>query len=111
MTIAALVRDKVRQSLQQLFQQEFTEKDFQISQTKPEFEGDYTVVLFSLIKSLRKSPDELGNALGTHLINQYADTFTAYNVIKGFLNLTIAESFWFKVVEENYADNPVIERT
>ncbi len=103
--IAALVRDKVTESLQRLFQQEFTEKDFQISQTKPEFEGDYTVVLFSLIKSLRKSPDELGNALGTHLINQYADTFTAYNVIKGFLNLTIAESFWFKVVEENYANN------
>jgi arginyl-tRNA synthetase len=105
MTIAALVRDKVSQSLQQLFHQEFTDKDFQISQTKPEFEGDYTVVLFSLIKSLRKSPDELGNALGTHLINQYADTFTAYNVIKGFLNLTIAESFWFTVLEENYANN------
>lgn len=55
-------------SLTSLFNTDFTEKDFQVNQTKQEFEGDYTVVLFSLVKSLKLSPDDIGSKLGNHLI-------------------------------------------
>ena len=77
---------------------------YQINQTKPEFEGDYTVVLFSLVKPLRKSPDGLGQELGEALVAQHPSLFSAFNVIKGFLNLTIAESYWFEIIQQ-HADN------
>src|SRR4051812_23036602 len=102
MAITQKIKEVVLESLSALFSQSFTEKDFQINQTKPEFEGDYTVVLFSLVKSLKKSPDQLGNQLGEHLIQHYAALFSSYNIIKGFLNLTISENYWLNILHTNY---------
>jgi arginyl-tRNA synthetase len=62
--IVSKIRVTVLAALKQLFEQEFSADAFQVNQTKPEFEGDYTVVLFSLVKSLKKSPEQLGNELG-----------------------------------------------
>jgi arginyl-tRNA synthetase len=104
MAIAALLKGTVTASLTQLYQQPFSENDFQVNQTKPEFEGDYTIVLFSLIKKLKKSPDAAGNELGSYLTNTYPHLFSGYNIIKGFLNLTIAEIYWLNTLEENYAN-------
>jgi arginyl-tRNA synthetase len=104
MAIAVLLKDIVTESLSTLYGQPFTEKDFQVNQTKPEFEGDYTIVLFSLIKKLKKSPDAVGNELGTHLVAQYPQYFTGYNIIKGFLNLSVAAAYWLSVLEEQYSN-------
>jgi arginyl-tRNA synthetase len=102
MTVAAQIKKAVAESLSILYSREFTENDFQVSQTKPEFEGDYTVVLFSLIKQLKKSPDTLGNELGHRLVTKYPQWYTHYNIIKGFLNLHIQETFWLSHLKENY---------
>lgn len=104
MSIVKSLQKSTVESLTALFNQPFTEKDFQVNATKPEFEGDYTVVLFSLVKSLKLSPDAIGNQLGTHLITNYPDLFTAYNIIKGFLNLTVADKYWMQVLQKNYND-------
>ena len=56
MTFTSGIQSFALQSLSELYGHEFSEKDFQINETKPEFEGDYTIVLFSLVKSLKKSP-------------------------------------------------------
>ena len=76
-----------------------------INETKPEFEGDYTVVLFSLVKTLRRSPEVLGRELGETLIRNFPSLFSGFNVIKGFLNLTIADSRWLGRLAET-ADEP-----
>ena len=68
MSVAENLQKSAINSLTALFGQAFTEKDFQVNQTKPEFEGDYTVILFSLVKSLKLSPDDIGTQLGDHLI-------------------------------------------
>ena len=104
MSIVSSIQHSVIKSLTELYKQSFTEKDFQINQTKPEFEGDYTVVLFSLVKSLKQSPDAIGNQLGQELLNTNPELFTGYNIIKGFLNLSIADSFWLNLLQQNYAD-------
>lgn len=85
-------------------QKTFSDKDFQVNQTKPEFEGDYTVVLFSLVKQLKKSPDAIGNELGQKLIADNPQLFTAYNLIKGFLNLSISDAFWTGFLTQNSPD-------
>lgn len=101
MSIIVNIQQAVVKSLTELYSQAFTDKDFQVNQTKPEFEGDYTIVLFALVKSLKQSPDAIGNALGDHLINNNPSLFTKYNIIKGFLNLSIADSFWINLLHEN----------
>ena len=105
MAVTTRIQEIVSSALTELYQQTFSAKDFQINQTKPEFEGDYTVVLFSLVKQLKKAPDALGNELGSYLIKQYPDFFSAHNIIKGFLNLTIADSWWIDLLQQSH-NNP-----
>ena len=85
MSIVSVIQQAVIKSLQTIYNQDFTEKDFQINQTKPEFEGEYTVVLFSLVKSLKLSPDVIGNSLGEYLVNNYPLLFTKYNIVGQFI--------------------------
>ena len=75
-----------------------------VNETKPEFEGDYTVVLFALTKSLRKSPEALGNELGEKLIAGNPHLFSRFNVIKGFLNLSVGDEYWLQFLNTNYSD-------
>jgi arginyl-tRNA synthetase len=65
-----------------------------VNATKPEIEGDYTIVLFAFVKQLGKSPDELGNTLGEAIMASMPETITAFNIVKGFLNFTISDQFW-----------------
>ncbi len=104
MSIVSSLQKSTIESLTALFNQPFTEKDFQVNQTKPEFEGDYTVVMFSLVKSLKLSPDAIGNQLGGHLIEHYPDLFSAFNIIKGFLNLTVTDNYWRALLQNNHQD-------
>ena len=100
------ISEYVLAALHTLYNSELNSKDFQLSQTKPEFEGDYTVVLFSLVKSLRKSPDQIGNDLGNQLVSEHPSVFSKFNILKGFLNLSVTEQYWIEFLEKNYA-NPV----
>jgi arginyl-tRNA synthetase len=74
-----------------------------VNATKPEFEGNYTVVLFAFVKELKLSPDTLGEALGNHLVNTHPHLFTAHNTIKGFLNITISDAFWHGFIHNESA--------
>ena len=74
-----------------------------VNATKPEFEGNYTVVLFAFVKELKLSPDALGEALGNHLVHTHPHLFTAHNTIKGFLNLSIADAFWHGFIHNETA--------
>ncbi len=102
MSIVKMLQEAVIISLNKLYQLSFSEKDFQINNTKPEFEGDYTVVLFSLLKKTGKGPDLLGEELGNDLIANSTGLITSYNIIKGFLNLTISDNYWLTLLSENY---------
>ena len=104
MSIADQIRMASKTALEKLYSLSIEEKEMQINETKPEFEGDYTLVLFSFIKQLKKSPEHLGKEIGDLLLSNSPDLFTAYNVIKGFLNLTIKDEYWIEFLEKNYSD-------
>jgi arginyl-tRNA synthetase len=99
-----IIKEKAIEAINELYGITFSEKDFQVNTTKPEFEGDYTIVLFSLIKSLRMSPDALGNQLGEKLVSDHADLFGNYNIIKGFLNLEINPKILLEMLNKHYQD-------
>jgi Arginyl-tRNA synthetase len=101
MSIVSEIKPLVAKTLKDLYGQEFNETDLTISGTKPEFEGDYTIVLFSLVKPLKTSPEKLGMELGEALVKANPALFTAFNVIKGFLNLTVADNYWTGFLDKN----------
>lgn len=104
MSVIPVIQSAVIKALKELYNHDFSVKDFQINQTKPEFEGDYTVVLFTLLKPLKQSPDGLGKSLGEYMLKDNPALFSAYNVIKGFLNITVSNAYWFDILQNNYAD-------
>ncbi len=103
MSIVLEIKKLVAKTLKELYDFDFAEHDLTINSTKPEFEGDYTLVMFSFIKQLKKSPEQLGNEIGEALVKVNPEVFTAHNTIKGFLNLTVADTYWFNFLHSNYA--------
>jgi arginyl-tRNA synthetase len=102
MTIIRQITPLVTKALKEVYGIDADEKDITINLTKPEFEGDYTIVLFAFVKSLRKSPEEIGNQLGTYLVSNHSALFNGFNVIKGFLNLGITDAYWLNFLRTNF---------
>ena len=75
----------------------------QIQKTRKEFEGDYTLVTFPLLKASRKSPEATATEIGEHIVAS-CEQISSFNVIKGFLNLSIAPAFWLERFAEMAAD-------
>lgn len=97
----------VVKALKELYQYDTSGNDLTINITKPEFEGDYTLVLFAFVKQLKKSPEQLGKEIGETLLKNSPELFISYNVIKGFLNLTVADRYWTGFLQTNYADKRI----
>lgn len=70
-----------------------------LNETRKEFEGDYTLVVFPYVKSIRKSPVEIGNIIGTALVEKL-DFVESYNVVQGFINFKFTDAFWKDVLWE-----------
>lgn len=102
MSLVAQVKETTAKALENLYKVPAFADDVLVNQTKQEFEGDYTVVLFSFVKSLKKSPEALGNEIGAYLVDNHKDLFIAYNVIKGFLNLTVSDAYYTQFLSEQY---------
>ena len=68
--------------------------DLQLQKTRKEFEGDYTLVVFPLLRTSRKSPDATAEEIGAALAARLPEQVKGYNVIKGFLNISLCENFW-----------------
>lgn len=102
MSVVVKIKEAASVAIQDLYKIDINASDILVNATKPEFEGDYTIVLFAFIKQLKKSPEALGNEIGEYLIQKNASLFSGFNVIKGFLNLTIADAFWIGFLEQQY---------
>ncbi len=94
MSLVAQLKEITAKSIEALYKIPVFADDIAVNATKPEFEGQYTIVLFPFVKSLRKAPETLGNEIGTHLLESNPDLVTGFNVIKGFLNLSVADAYF-----------------
>lgn len=90
-------------TLGELYGLTIAESEVLINETKPEFEGDYTLVLFAFVKSLKKSPDQLGTEIGNALLTRHPELFSSFQLIKGFLNLSIQDTYWMEALVEQGA--------
>src|SRR3954469_15156353 len=83
--------DSIQKALKELYSINSTNITFQ--KTRKEFEGDFTLVTFPYTKESKRSPEQLGNEIGEFL-KKNSPEISAYNVIKGFLNLSFSDIFW-----------------
>ena len=74
-----------------------------VQPTRKEFEGDMTIVVFPYVKLARKAPDAVAKEIGDKLCERL-DCLTGYNVVKGYLNLSIADSFWREQLRDGHAN-------
>jgi len=86
-------------AIQAIYQVQIKSEQVLVNATKPEIEGDYTIVLFAFVKQLGKSPDELGNSLGEAVKASMPGIITDFNIVKGFLNFTISDQFWLNYIQ------------
>lgn len=91
------------EALKALFDFEPDESLLTYTQTRKEFDGDYTIVVFPFVRQSKKSPEETGRLIGEYLI-KHATFINNYNVIKGFLNISINDEQWLKKVAAAFAN-------
>lgn len=102
MNIKGHIQNEISKVVEQLYQ--LQNVTLEVQENKTDFEGDFTVVIFPLVKQLKKSPDVLGNEIGEALAQQ-VDFVQSFNVVKGFLNLSVNNQFFvdaFKVTQEQF---------
>jgi len=87
------IKESYIKAVAECFQEQISGDDILINETRKEFTGDYTFVIFPLVKSLRKSPLEIGNTLGNWLLTNN-EFIVGFETIQGFLNLSLSEEFW-----------------
>jgi arginyl-tRNA synthetase len=97
MNIESDIAQLIAKGIKETYYQEVAPETLTIQPTKKEFEGDFTLVTFALTKSLKRKPEEIGEALGEYAKNS-SKFISNYNVIKGFLNLKLSESFWLQTL-------------
>ena len=93
----------VLNGLKALYGQEVPEKMVQLQKTKKEFEGHLTLVVFPFLKMSKRGPEQTAQEIGEYL-KANDPAVAAFNVIKGFLNLTIASATWIELLNEIQAD-------
>src|SRR5210317_1371958 len=106
MNLEVQLKEHIISSLNNLFGNESL-PSIQIEKTKPVFEGDYTLVVFPLVRFSKKSPEETAKLIGEQLIKN-KELIQEYNVIKGFLNLVINPQIWLHLHTENWDSVPTV---
>ena len=97
----------VRQAVKSLYDLDVSDAQVQLQKTRPEFEGNITLVVFPFVKAARKAPAQVAAEIGDKLTVDGSGLIAKYNAVQGFLNLTISDAFWIEQLkaidaEENY---------
>ena len=98
MNIEALISKAAGEAVKALYGMEASEKMLQLQKTRSEFEGNLTLVVFPFVKAAKKSPEQTAQEIGEYLV-QNCSAIEKFNVVKGFLNLSIGDGAWVQLLE------------
>ncbi len=92
------IAEKAAEAVKSLYGAEMDQSVFQVQVTRKEFEGDYTLVVFPLLKVSKSNPEATGNAIGEYMKGHFSE-IASYNVVKGFLNISFSVLYWNELFE------------
>ena len=98
MNIETLISNAARDAVKALYGMDATEKMVQLQKTRSEFEGNLTLVVFPFTKAARKSPEQTAEEIGQYLV-EHCSAVDKYNVVKGFLNLSVGQGAWLQLLQ------------
>ncbi|MDE6150411.1 MAG: arginine--tRNA ligase, partial [Prevotella sp.] len=104
MNIEERIQQAAIDAVKTLYGMEPEKKMVQLQKTRAEFEGNLTLVVFPFVKIARKSPEQVGEEIGKELV-EHSGIVSAYNVVKGFLNLSVSGSAWRELLADIDADD------
>ena len=88
-----VLKEKIREAVKFIYNCEVTDDLIQIQETRKDFKGDFTLVVFPLLRFSKNTPENTGERIGNYLVDEFP-AIAGYNVIKGFLNLEISNKWW-----------------
>jgi arginyl-tRNA synthetase len=97
MSIEQIIRVKIIEAIEKCYQQNVDANLVQLQNTRKEFEGDITLVVFPFVRMSKKSPEQTAAEIGDYLQENVAEV-SSYNVVKGFLNIVISSDYWISVL-------------
>ena len=109
MMIEQQIMSAAQAAVKALYGQDVPEKMVQLQKTRSEFEGNLTLVVFPFVKMARKSPEQTGQEMGQYLVD-HCEAVSKFNVVKGFLNLSIADTAWLQLLADIDKDDHYGER-
>ena len=98
MNIEALISKAAGEAVKALYGMDATEKMLQLQKTRSEFEGNLTLVVFPFVKAAKKSPEQTAQEIGEYMQNN-CTAVEKFNVVKGFLNLSIGDGAWLELLK------------
>jgi arginyl-tRNA synthetase len=104
-----VLKEKIKEAVKSIYNSEVKDDLIQIQETRKDFKGDFTLVVFPLLRFSKNTPEKTGEMIGQYLV----DNFTAvsgFNVIKGFLNLEISDAWWVEFFRELMAEQNHLEK-
>ncbi len=101
MTLEETLKTQIKEAVKELYGLEADDKMIQLQKTRPEFEGNLTLVVFPFVKLARKAPAQVAQEIGEKLQGELVERF---NAVQGFLNMVIGQGFWLKQLEQIAAD-------
>lgn len=104
MTLENILTQQAKNAVKALYEVDCTDAQVQLQKTRPEFEGNITLVVFPFVKVARKAPAQVAEEIGQWLMANSSELIAKYNAVQGFLNLSIADSFWIEQLQAIDAD-------
>lgn len=95
MEFYSILKNDLNSAIRETLLKEHVSLDIQLNETKKEFEGHITFVVFPLVKQVGKAPEVIGETIGKWLMEN-STVVASYNVVKGFLNISLKDSFWIE---------------
>ncbi len=116
MKISQKISSTVKEVLHELYGADVADSMIQLQETRPEFEGNLTLVVFPFLKMSRKKPEDTAQDIGQKLTERIGDVVEKFNVVKGFLNMVITPAQWIKMLQEvandeKFGFTPVTEQS
>jgi arginyl-tRNA synthetase len=90
-----VLKEKIKEAVKNIYNSEVTDDLIQIQETRKAFKGDFTLVVFPLLRFSKNTPEKTGETIGKYLTDSFKEV-SGFNVIKGFLNLQISDAWWLE---------------
>jgi len=105
----SVLKDKIREAVKVLYNCDISNDLIQIQATRKDFKGDFTLIVFPLLRCSKNTPEKTGETIGENLLISFP-AIKGYNVIKGFLNLEISDEWWIRYFREMALEKNLLQR-